>query len=146
MASFVNCPVDLIVINENRVRVSAFIVFALLLFYSLVPNLFIPAFLVVDFYLRAFQNGKYSLLNWVGAKAQQYGWIDSKPTDRAPKRFAAILGLFFSTLLLLSIVAKLYTVALFIAICIALFAFLESFVGFCVGCYVYVFLNHIKRP
>ncbi len=146
MASSVNCPVEMVIINENRVRVNAFIVFSLLLIYLLVPNLFIPAFLMIDFYLRAFQNGKYSFLNWISAKVEQYGWINSKPTDRAPKRFAAMLGMFFSTILFLSMITKLYTVAIFIAICIASFAFLESFIGFCVGCYVYVFLNHIKRP
>lgn len=43
MVSFINCPVDLIVVNENRARVSAFIVLSLLLFYLKFPNPVIPA-------------------------------------------------------------------------------------------------------
>jgi Domain of unknown function (DUF4395) len=131
------CPVDFIPINENKARLTAFFVFILTIVYVLNGFWLIMAFLLVDFSLRTFNLGKYSLLGFISDAIIKQLKIKNKLVDRAPKRFAAGVGLVFSLAILVAgyfhqplIVYSLSGVLLF-------FAFLESFLGFCAGCYVY---------
>ena len=133
----VECPVDFITINENKARLTAFFVLALTVVYLLTGFWLIMAFLLVDFILRAFNLGKYSLLGFLSDAVIKQLKIKSKPVDRAPKRFAAGVGLAFITGILAAIIFHLFTVAFCLAIVMAFFALLESFFAFCAGCYVY---------
>jgi hypothetical protein len=65
--------------------------------------------------------------------------VGSKPVDQAPKRFAAKIGFIFYLAILSLAVFSQINIALILAIIVAIFAFLESFAGICVGCYVYNF-------
>ena len=145
MAFQKECPVDLVAVNGNRIRVSAFFVFALAVAYLLSNSPFIPAFLVVDFYLRAFYNGRYSLLQWMALQVEKSGWIGVKLTDRAPKRFAAQIGFLLTDMLLIFAIIGLDSVAFYLAALLGLFSFLESFLGFCAGCYLFTFYNRFKQ-
>ncbi|MDD2792555.1 MAG: DUF4395 domain-containing protein [Sediminibacterium sp.] len=146
MALSVNCPVDFVAINENKIRVTGLLVFLLSVTYLLTATPFVPAFLVVDFYLRAFHQGKYSPLNWISNRVEQMGWIPAKWTDRAPKRFAARIGLLLTSLIFIFAIAALHIAAYWLAAVLILFSFLESFFGFCAGCYVYSLYNKIMQP
>ena len=139
MATELECPVDFITVNENKVRLTALNVFILAVIYLIVPNWAIPAFLTIDFFLRGYNFGKYSLLNLFSEKEVQLFNIKAKPIDQAPKRFAAKIGFIFSLAILAATVFNCSTAAIVLAIVLTLFAFLESFVGFCAGCYVYTF-------
>lgn len=143
MATELECPVDFITVNENKVRLTALSVFILALVYLIVPNWIIPAFLTVDFFLRGFNFGKYSLLHFISDKAIKLFGIKAKPIDQAPKRFAAKIGFFFSIAILAAHVVNYTTAALVLAGVLTVFAFLESFLGFCAGCYVYTFYSRL---
>ncbi len=139
MATELECPVDFITVNENKVRLTALNVFILAVVYIAIPNWLIPAFFTIDFFLRGFNFGKYSLLGLLSdAEVKLFG-IKAKPIDQAPKRFAAKIGFFFSVSILAATVFNYPTTAIALAIILLVFAFLESFVGFCAGCYVYTF-------
>jgi hypothetical protein len=131
------CPVDFISINENKARLTAFFVLVLACVYLLTGFWLIMAFLLIDFALRAFNLGKYSGLGFISDAVIKQLKIKNKPVDRAPKRFAAIVGLVFVTAILLTCVLHLAIAATGLAIVMAVFAFLESFFAFCAGCYVY---------
>ena len=60
MAENLTCPVSNTTIDENRVRITAGFVLIAAISYLLVPSPFIPAFLVIDFFLRGFGGGRYS--------------------------------------------------------------------------------------
>ena len=139
MATELECPVDFITVNENKVRLTALNVFILAVVYIVVPNWIIPAFLTIDFFLRGFNFGKYSLLHLLSDKEVKLFGIKAKPIDQAPKRFAAKIGFFFSIAILAATVFSFTTTGIALAIVLTLFAFLESFLGFCAGCYVYTF-------
>jgi len=139
MATELECPVDFITVNENKVRLTALNVFILAVVYIIVPNWMIPAFLTIDFLLRGFNFGKFSLLNLLSDKEVQLFSIKPKPIDQAPKRFAAKIGFFFSVAILAATVFGYTTTAIALAVILTVFAFLESFIGFCAGCYVYTF-------
>ncbi len=142
----INCPVDHVKVNENQVRVTAYQVMYIAIawiFFQVWP---IFLFLSIDFLLRAINLGKYSLLNRISELVIHKLGIGNKPVDRAPKRFAAGVGLVFS---LAIVAAELFAVswlALLLAATITLFAFLEAVLGFCAGCYVYHFINQLRYP
>jgi hypothetical protein len=90
------CPVDFVAINENKARLTAFFVFALVIIFIFTKLWIIPAFLIVDFSIRASMWGKYSLLGILSDAIIKQAGIKYKATDRAPKRFAALVGVIFS--------------------------------------------------
>lgn len=67
--------------------------------------------------------------------------LKGKPVYLPAKRFAARIGLLFSALILAFHIACI-SIAIPLSIVLAFFAALESFIGFCAGCYVY---NLFKR-
>jgi hypothetical protein len=145
MKNELECPVDYVTINENKARLTAFFVLVLAVVFLFTQLWIIPAFLIVDFFTRANNWGKYSLLGILSdAVIKQIG-IKNKPTDRAPKRFAAGVGLVFSAAILIFLLLNLAIVSIALAVVIVVFAFLESFVGFCAGCYVYTILKKVYR-
>jgi len=132
-----DCPVDFIKINENKARLIAFFVLALTLVYLKTGFWLIMAFLLMDFVLRATNLGKYSLLGFISDAVIKQLKIKPKPVDRAPKRFAAMIGVLFTIAVLVSSVLQLHVVAFSLAAVLSIFACLESFFAFCAGCYVY---------
>jgi len=131
-------------INENKVRLNALWVFILVtvsLFYAGLP---IAVFLAVDFFLRGFNFGKYSPLAKLSDITIKQLHLASKPIFQAPKRFAARIGFILSVLIVAALVVQLNIVALGLGIIFSAFAFLESFLGFCAGCYMYSFLLQLK--
>jgi len=96
MANSVQCPVDFVSVNENKVRLTAFFVMVLGIVFLATGLWIIIAFLIADFFLRANNWGKYSLLAILSDAVIKQLHIKNKPTDRAPKRFAAGVGLVFT--------------------------------------------------
>jgi hypothetical protein len=131
------CPVDFVPINENKVRMVAAQVFLLSALFLVTGWAAVPALLCYDFLMRAFNLGKWSLLANVAEVAVKTFSIPAKPTDQAPKRFAARIGLAFSSLMLLCSIFQWSTTAVSLAFALVVFALLESAIGFCAGCYVY---------
>lgn len=143
MANNLECPVDFITVNENKVRLTALNVLLLAIVYLWLTHWSIAAFLTIDFFCRAFNLGKYSLLNFISDKEVQLFAIKVKPIDQAPKRFAAKIGFIFSLAILALTVFNYTNTATLLAIVLSMFAFLESFAGFCAGCYVYTFYSKL---
>lgn len=137
MNNNLQCPVDFVTINEHKARVIAFLVMLLIIGFlvtSLVP---IIAFLVIDFFMRAVNLGKYSALGVLSDGVISLLKIGSKPVDRAPKRFAALIGFVFCTTMLTLSLFSLAAGTRIAGGVMILFAALEAFAGFCAGCYVY---------
>ena len=145
MSFELECPVDFKKVNENKVRLTAlwFLILGVLL--VLTKSWIIGAFLLIDFALRAFDFGKYSLLNLLSDFTVSTFKISAKPIDQAPKLFAAKIGLAFSVTILATILTGNLTATLYITAVLIFFAFLESALGFCAGCYVYTFYKKIFK-
>ena len=142
----IDCPVDFVQVNENRVRLNALWVLALLIGAMFIHAITLPVFtiLVIDFFLRAFSFGKYSPLHiWSGLVIKKLK-MGNKPIDQAPKRFAAGIGFALSLLAVILYIFQFSQTLFILAIIFAAFAMLESFFSFCAGCYVYSFLLKAK--
>lgn len=139
-----DCPVDFILVNENQIRLTA--LWVLLLSILSLFGLALPIFvlLTIDFTVRAFNLGKYSLLNQFSKIVVKNFNIGNKPIDQAPKRFAAKIGILFSFTIATALFFGFEKLAVTLTLTLASFAFLESFLGFCAGCYVYTFLVKLR--
>jgi len=138
------CPVDFITVNENRVRLTALWVLLLVITSFFINALPIFIFLAIDFFLRAFNWGKFSPLNILSGPTVKQFKIPNKPIDQAPKRFAAGIGFVLSVLVVILLLIDFIKASFILAIVFASFAFLESFLSFCAGCYVYTILLRLK--
>lgn len=137
----ITCPVDLVTVNENQARMTALFVFILTLIYILTGYWLIIAFLAVDFLLRAANLGSFSVVGRVSGALVSLLGIGGKRTDRAPKRFAAMVGLLFTAAITVLHLSSVAFVPYILADILALFAFLEATFAFCAGCRVYTLIK-----
>jgi len=144
----ITCPVSAERVDNNVTRIIAAFVLILALAGLVLQNYFIYLFLLYDFSTRTFFNGKGSLLKLLGKQTVKAFNIKPKPINAAPRKFAAGLGLIFSLsigiLIFLELIIPSFVVGGILVIC----AFMESVLGFCLGCYVYSYtiLPFIKNP
>lgn len=131
------CPITDKRINEQVARMNAlFTIFLVLLFviFNFWPGM---VFLALDFMLRGFIDGKYSLLT-IFSKTLAKG-LDLPPRmiNAGPKIFAAQVGLFISLIILSGYALNLTYLYEFMAAILGIFSFLESAFGICVACKLY---------
>lgn len=141
----ISCPISGEKINENVARLVALQVVIIASLSLIFNNDYLSGFLVVDFFTRVFIDPKYSLLSFIGKQIVKLFHIKNKPTDWAPKRFAAGLGLAFSATIFLLQIWGFYFAAQIIGGMLIFCACLEAFFSYCVGCVVYTYLNLIQQ-
>jgi hypothetical protein len=134
------CPVSPERVDENRVRVTAFGVILIMGLFFITGNAIFPALLSFDFFLRAFTRLPYSPLSWLARLfVKQIGtlpvWI-----DKAPKIFAARIGLLLAFITSVSALLGWSMFAYITGSTLVLFAFLECGLNFCAGCWVYTYV------
>jgi len=133
------CPIDNVTVNEHQIRLIALLVFITSVVYLLTTQWYLPALLAADFLLRATYQSKFSPFRILSTVVLKQLKLPFKPANRAPKIFAARIGLLFSSLVLL-LHFLLFPGAQIVAGVLILFSFLESALSFCAGCYVYTYL------
>ena len=134
------CPVSPERVDENRVRVTALGVILLMGAYFATGNALFPALAAVDFYLRAFTKLPFSPISWLAKQfVKQMGtqpiWI-----DKAPKIFAARIGLLLTLITSIAAMLGWSLTAYFAGATLVIFAFLECGLNFCAGCWVYTYV------
>jgi Domain of unknown function (DUF4395) len=144
MKETLSCPVDKVLINENKARFTALFVLALTVLFLITGYVPVIAFILYDFLVRTFYLGKYSLLSACSDVIIRLFKIKNKPTDRAPKRFAAGTGLVFALFILIASLFSWPAVSFSLGCVLGFFAFLEAFFGFCAGCHVYTLLKKFR--
>src|SRR5579859_5109864 len=126
----IECPVDFVPMNENVARVNAFLVLVLVAVWWVTGYDLIPALLAVDFAVRAANYGKFSPVNIAGGFLVKLLTIPTRLVERAPKRFAALVGFIFSAAISLLSLAQLPLAARVLASVLLFFAALEAFFRF----------------
>ncbi|MDP8299310.1 MAG: DUF4395 domain-containing protein [Candidatus Tantalella remota] len=131
------CPTVNFSVDEKTARIGAFFTLILMLVFIFTPWKWIIFVLAADFFLRVFLKGKgnpLAVLNRRMAKALE---LEPSLVNAGPKLFAARIGFICCVLIAILYIADLMTVAYALSVMIALFASLESFLGYCVGCRLY---------
>jgi hypothetical protein len=140
-----SCPISAERINENVVRVIAFMVAVIAIACVIFSNYWAIVFLLIDFALRAFTTGKFSVLKFMGIKITERLSLTPKMKDLAPKKFAATMGFGFCLLITAIFMLNFLTATLILTLLLTAFALLESLFSVCVGCYIYTFINLIAK-
>lgn len=135
------CPIGGEKIDEIAARVNATIVVTILVSALITESPWMLGYLAVDYFVKLAFGFAYSP-NCIIAKAVvNLLELQSSPIDSAPKRFAALLAGFMTTLALLMAYTIhsmfWFEVVLAMFICIAS---LDAFADFCLGCYLYALL------
>ena len=145
MRSFSFCPVSDKKVNERVARINGAFTVALLILSCITESILPVLFLVVDFFLRATDYAKFSLIAISSKRIASYLALDEYYINAGPKLFAARIGFVLCSVFIISFALKAYAVAWSIAGILGLFSFLEAAFGICVACeiypYVYKFLN-----
>lgn len=136
----ITCPVSVQRVNETVVRIIAAFTILLTAISLLFNNFFIAGFLVIDFSLRTFYNGKGSLLKLLAKQLSLFFLLEQKQVDAAPKKFAAGLGVLFSSFIFILQLFGLFAFAKLLGGILIICALLESVAGICLGCIVYSWL------
>lgn len=140
-----SCPISAERVNENVVRIIAFMVAVIAILCIIFSNYWAMFFLIFDFGMRAFTSGKLSFLKFIAIKLNHAFSLKAKMTDLAPKKFAATLGFVFCLLIAAMFISNLFMAALVLTILMTVFALLESLLAICVGCYFYTFLQMFRH-
>ncbi|QQS50035.1 MAG: DUF4395 domain-containing protein [Bacteroidota bacterium] len=131
------CPISSERIPEHLPRITALFVISLLLIYVATGYTLILVFLLADFFARGFGYGRFSLLSHASRAFSDRFGFKSNLIDKAPKIFAARLGLVMIAAALLLALINIQSASFAIGAMLIFFAGLECVFNFCVGCYVY---------
>ncbi len=130
------CPISDVKCNEYASRVVSFLMMTGVITYIFTGYYYILAFLSVDFFLRCFLKIKHSPVSWLASLIFKTFKLPNKPKDKAPKVFASRLGFAFVTLAFgLAFISE--TASYAIAGLLAVLAFMDSILNYCVGCVIY---------
>ena len=136
------CPMSDLRINKNIVRITGFMIAAMIAVYAFTGAVYIVLIITLDYFIRAFTNFKFSPLSWLAGKINTALGLSPKKIDKAPKIFAARVGFLFAfTSMLLFFINP--VAGIIIGLSLMSFALLESVFDICVGCLVY---THIVLP
>lgn len=134
------CPVSPERVDENRVRVTALGVIIMMGAYLVTGIALFPALLVLDFFIRAFTKLSYSPLSYLAHLFVKLMGTREVLIDKAPKVFAARIGLILTSITTLGALLHWPLLAYISGNVLVLFAFLECGLNFCMGCWVYSYL------
>lgn len=132
-----HCPVSGRLSDENAARLVAGMVTALVAV-SAVTGAWWPIPIVFfDFLWRGLVTTSPSPLSWLSAAILRALKVSPRPSDAAPKVFAARIGLVFSTAIGGFLVVGQARAALVASLMLIAAAGLQAFAGVCVGCRLY---------
>ena len=129
------------IVNENAARIVAFFVVLLSVTAIYTESFFITIILLYGFTARVLYGPKFEpfarlALHIIIPLLK----IKNIPTPGPPKRFAQCIGFIFSLTAIILLYAEYRTAYIITLSILSFFAFLESFLGFCAGCYIFGYL------
>ncbi len=134
------CPVSQERVDENQVRATALGVVITMGAYFVTGYALFPALLAVDFFIRAFTKLSYSPLSYLAHLFVKITGTQPVFIDKAPKMFAARIGMILTLITTLGVLMHLPLLAYFSGSVLVLFAFLECGLNFCMGCWLYTYV------
>ena len=138
------CPISFQTIDENQVRIQATVITALSVLFLTTGWSAVMLFLAYDFAVRIAALPKLSPVYRISKSMVEMCKIAPAKADAAPKLFAARIGLAFSIVSYVLYAGGFETTALYLVAVLALCAFFEAALNFCVGCWFYSALNRIN--
>jgi hypothetical protein len=132
------CPVSPVRVNENNVRVTGLLMASMIALFAITRNIIFIPIILIDFSIRAFTRLKFSPFSWLASQIVQRMHLPEVKIDKAPKIFAARVGVLFSAAILMLFYVN-RKISYVVACVLMGFALLEALFNVCVGCLVYTY-------
>ena len=140
MKNYAFCPVSPKVVDERVARLNATFTTLLVILFLLTSNVFLMAFLLIDFLIRSIHRPGFSPVAITSKGIAKTLSLKPQMINAGPKLFAARIGLLFSIAIVLLFFIGGSTGIFIIGVMLGLFSFLEAAFGLCVACKIYPFL------
>ena len=134
------CPISDLRVNEYVTRISALLAIVVIVLAFVLNSVFLFAFLMADFFIRAFTEIKFSPISFVSHNVSNALSLSVKMIDKAPKIFAARLGFLMTTVIAGLFFLNMPIASIIVAGLLIFFAALEFVFAICVGCMIYTYL------
>lgn len=134
------CPVSNEKVNERVTRLNALFAMIFIAAGWVFQSAVFPTVLMADFFIRAFTKSKFSPVSLASSLLVNTLGLEGKPIDKAPKIFAARLGLIMTLAITLLFLFGFPVAATVISAMLLILASLEFFFGICVGCIIYTWM------
>ena len=134
------CPISQERVNERVTRLVALFTILLVVAGLVFNSVLFFIFLLADFFIRAFTSLKFSPVSYLASSLANALNLGKKPTDKAPKIFAARLGFLMTLGITMLSLFHLPVAAIVVSGILILFASLEFTLGICVGCIIYTYV------
>jgi len=139
------CPISFKQVDEKAARINAVLSAVSVALFFVTSYKFIIVFLAIDFFIRGFIDPLYSFYTAISKSILRITNNKPKLIDGSPKIFAAKLGFFMSSFIVLTSILNLPVVAIVFGIMLIFFALLEGIFGYCVGCKIYSIIEKLKK-
>ena len=133
------CPISPLRVGETTARLTGLLAAALIGVFALTGAGAIMLALAIDYGVRAGSRWQHSPLSWLASRLVRALRLPNRPIDKAPKMFAARVGLLFALVSSMLVLLDPPT-SLVVALVLLGFALLEALLNICVGCLVYTYV------
>ena len=133
------CPISPLRVGETTARLTGLLAAALIGVYALTGAGPIMLALAIDYGVRAGSRWRHSPLSWLAARLVGALRLPNRPIDKAPKMFAARVGMLFALASSMLVLLDPPT-SLVVALTLLGFALLEALLNICIGCLVYTYV------
>ena len=133
------CPISPLRVGETTARLTGLLAAALIGVFALTGAGAIMLALAIDYGVRAGSRWQHSPLSWLAVRLVRALRLPNRPIDKAPKMFAARVGLLFALANSMLVLLDPPT-SLVVALVLLGFALLEALLNICVGCLVYTYV------
>lgn len=140
------CPISPAVVDEPSTRIGAALTLLVAAVGVVTGQSWILLLLAADFGLRSQGRVTFSPIAQLSRGLRVALGIAPRSVNAGPKRFAALIGVFFSMAISLALFTSHPLAAGAVAAVLVSCAALEAFFGFCVGCKVHGLLQRLNRP
>ncbi len=134
------CPVSDQRVDEHAARMGALVTIGIVASAFVLNSGLLLVILMADFFIRALGEAKLSPVAYAGQRLARALALPGKSTDKAPKVFAARLGLLMTTAVTMLFGFGLRMASVALGSVLVLFAGLEFLCGVCVGCLIYTYV------
>ena len=141
-----SCPISAELVNAKLTRVYAIVTLFSLGIYLFTPFKEIILFTTLDFVIRVIFSVKYSPICTVIKIALKAIDSPSHMVNAGPKKFAAKVGLIFSTLMTLGFIFNFPILSYLVGVLFFSAVGLEAIFGYCLACTMYAYVpNWLKK-
>jgi len=134
------CPISDQRVNEKVTRLNALFTIGIIVLAHSLNSTFLLVFLMTDFFIRAFTDIKFSPVSFLSHYLSHAVGLQTKLIDKAPKIFAARLGLLLTAVIFALFVLDLKQASVIVSGILVIFAGLEFLFAFCAGCLIFSYV------